>query len=161
MWLKPDECWEKKCLFSRNNSHKKTMGHLWWCNLCRIIQIPQSCSVDLNALTAVNLLRLAVSAWCQRVYCLHAEDPITNETTFTDHLPATTGITYDYFLQASITDAAAWLSILKTMWCGKIVPSFRCAGNVWHQLCYYTSTRSHFTWRQQTNVDDPSAKLIQ
>lgn len=51
---------------------KKTMGDIWWCNLCRIIQIPQSCSVDLNALTAVNLLRLAGSAWCQRVFTASA-----------------------------------------------------------------------------------------
>lgn len=63
------------------------MGDLWWCNLCRIIQIPQSCCVDLNALTAVNLLRLAVSAWCQRLYCLHTEDPVLNEMTFADLFP--------------------------------------------------------------------------
>lgn len=64
------------------------MGNLWWCNLCRIIQIPQSCSVDLNALFAVNLLRLTVSAWCQRVYCLHTEEPIVNETFDICRLPS-------------------------------------------------------------------------
>lgn len=85
---------------------------------------------------------------------------------FADHLPAMAGITYDYILQASITDAALWLSILKTLWCGNIVPSFRCEGNVWHQLCYYKLTRSHFRgWQRlagdaQANVDDPSAELI-
>lgn len=143
------------------------MGDLWWCNLCRIIQIPQSCSVDLNALFAVNLLRLTVSAWCQRVYCLHTEQPIVNEMTFADYHPVATWITYDYFLQASITDAAPWLCILKTLWYGEIVPSFRRLGNVWPQLCFYKSTWSHFTWwqclagdAQTTNADDPSAELI-
>lgn len=145
------------------------MGDLWWCNLCRIIQIPQSCCVDLNALTAVNLLRLAVSAWCQRLYCLHTEEPVLNEITFADLFPRNDSKSrWTTSSNASIADAAPWLSILKTAWCVEIaIYSFRCVGNVSHQLCDYKSTRSHFSWRQclagdaQTiNVDDPSAEII-
>lgn len=79
---------DEQCGKSLMNAGK--MGELWWCNLCTIIQIPQSCSVDLNALTAVNLLGLAVPARCRRVYCLHAEDQTVNEMTFIDHLAETT-----------------------------------------------------------------------
>lgn len=85
MWLKPDECWGKS-VFSQEIMAIKTMGELWWCNLCTIIQIPQSCSVDLNALTAVNLLPLTVPASRLQVSCLHTEHQTVNEMTFIDHL---------------------------------------------------------------------------
>lgn len=142
------------------------MGDLWWRNLCRIIQIPQSCCVDLNALTAVNLLWLAVSAWCQRLYWLHTEDPVLNEMTFADLFPRNDS--KSRMTTSSNADAAPRLSILKTSWCGVIaIHSFRRVWNVSHQLCDYKSTRSHFTWwqclagdAQTINVDDPSAEII-
>lgn len=127
---------------------KKTMGDIWWCNLCRIIQIPQSCSVDLNALTAVNLLRLAGSAWCQRVFTASALI-IQSEKRW--HSPITVP-NHVWFLPTGFHHGcSSFPEHFKHLVMGKDCTFIQ----MWRkcQICYYKWTRSHFTWRQSLAGD--------